>query len=95
MLIDLVPSFLEATSAPDPVHGYRRYFEEHHPVLSSYWRNYILDPDSSPAEEVMRRAVKARRGDVYALLESVDVIKIAADTLARCEDLCPVDRPVH
>ncbi len=51
MLIDLVPSFLEATLAPDPVDGYRRYFEEHHPVLSSYWRNYVLDPDSSPAEE--------------------------------------------
>jgi hypothetical protein len=94
MLIDLVPSFLEATSAPNPVDGYRRYFEEHHPVLSSYWRNYVLDPDSSPAEEVIRRAVKARRGDLYALLESVDVKKIAADALARCEDLFRVDRPV-
>jgi hypothetical protein len=94
MLIDLVPTFLEATSATDPVDGYRRYFEAHHPVLSSYWRNYVLDPDSSPAEEVMRRAVQAGRGDLHALLESVDVKTIAADTLARCEDLFRVDRPV-
>ncbi len=94
MLIDLVPSFLEATSAPNPLDGYRRYFEEHHHVLSSYWHNYILDPDGSPAEEVMRRTMKARRNDLYALLESVDVKKIAADTLARCEDLFRVDQPV-
>ena len=94
MLIDLVPSFLEATSAANPVDGYRQYFDEHRPMLSSYWRNYVLDPDSSPAEEVMRHAVKAQRGDLYALLESVDVKKIAADALARCEDLFRVDRPV-
>jgi hypothetical protein len=94
MLIDLVPSFLEATSAPDPIEGYRRYYEEHQPVLSAYWHNYILDPNSSQAREVIRRAVTARRRDLHALLEHVDIKSIAGETLARCEDVFRVDRPI-
>ena len=94
MLIDLVPSFLEATSASDPIDGYRRYYAEHQPVLSAYWHNYILDPDSSQAREVIHRASTARRSDLLALLDRVDIKSIAAETLARCEELLRVDRPV-
>ncbi len=94
MLIDLVPGFLEAISASNPIEGYRRYCEEHQPVLAAYWRNYILDPDSSQAKDVIRRAVTARRSDLLALLGRVDIKSIAGETLARCEELLRVDRPV-
>jgi hypothetical protein len=94
MLIDLVPSFLEATAAPDPIDGYRRYFEGHQSVLSAYWRNYVLDPESSQAQAVIERAVTARREDLHTLLDQLDVRTIAADALARCEDRLEVDRPV-
>jgi hypothetical protein len=94
MLIDLVPSFLEAIAAPDPIDGYRRYFQEHQAVLSAYWSNYIFDPDSSQAEAVIARTVAARRDDLHALLERIDVNTIAADALACCEELLEVDRPV-
>jgi hypothetical protein len=94
MLIDLVPSFLEALAAPDPIDGYRRYFEEHQSVLSAYWRNYILDPDSSQAQPVIERAMAAHRADLHALLEHRDIKAVAQDALARCEDVLQVDRPV-
>ena len=94
MLIDLVPGFLEAISASDPIEGYRRYCEEHQPVFAAYWRNYILDPDSSQAKDVIRRAVTARRSALLALLGRVDIKSIAGETLARCEELLRVDRPV-
>ena len=94
MLIDLVPSFFDATSAPDPVEGYRRYFEDHHAVLSAYWRNHVLDPYSPQADEVIQRAVTARRRDLTGLLAHGGVKQMAADALARCEDLLQADRPV-
>ena len=94
MLIDLVPSFLEAMSASDPIDGYRRYYAEHQTVLSAYWHNYILDPDSSQAREVIRQASTAHHSDLLALLDRVDIKSIATETLARCEELLRVDRPV-
>ena len=46
MLVDLVPEFLAALAARDPVDAYRRYLDAHRPVLAAYWRNYVLDLDS-------------------------------------------------
>jgi hypothetical protein len=93
MLIDLIPDFLDAVAQRDPVEGYRRYFEDHRPVLSAYWHNYILDPDSTQAHEVVRRTVTARRDDLRAMLDRVDVRAIATDAHTRCEDLFETDRP--
>lgn len=94
MLIDLIPDFLDAVAKRDPVEGHRRYFENHRPVLSAYWHNYILDPDSPQAEEVVRRTVTARRDDLQSTLDHLDVRAIAADALSRCEELFQADRPL-
>ena len=94
MLINLVPDFLAVLQAADPVEAYHRYLEEHSPVLRSYWHNYILDLDSPHAPDVIRRAVRADRRDLHALLESVDIAGLATDTLRRCEDRFEADRPI-
>ncbi len=92
MLINLVPDFLAAVQAPDPVEAYRRYLEEHLPVLSAYWHNYILDLDSPHADSVIRRAVAADRGDLTALLDSVDLGTLADDAIRRSEDVLEPDQ---
>jgi hypothetical protein len=92
MLIDLTTDFFKAAASPDPVEAYRRYLDEHRPVLSAYWQNYILDPDSPQADGIIEGVVRAQRRDLHALLDHVDIRGIAADTLARCEDQFQVDR---
>ncbi len=94
MLIDLIPQFWDAIAAADPVAGYRNYFEDHRPVLAAYWHNYVLDPDSPHADDIIRDVVTARRDDLRALLEQVDVRHIAEESLARCEDAFRADQPV-
>jgi hypothetical protein len=94
MLVDLVPEFLAALDAPDPLDGYRRYLDAHHPVLAAYWRNYVLDLDSPHAADVMRRALAAERRDLTHLLHDVDVPALAADALRACEAAFEADRPM-
>ena len=94
MLIDLVPNFLDAVAASDPVKAYDRYFDEHRSVLNAVWRNYVLDPNTPRAEELILRVIRAGRDDLHALLDRVDVVQIAEDTLARCEELFEIDSPV-
>ena len=71
MLVNLVPEFLAALAAPDPLEAYQRYLDEHRPVLAAYWHNYVLDLDSPHAAEVTRRALTAERRDLRALLDEV------------------------
>lgn len=92
MLINLIPEFLSAAEARDPLEAYRRYLEQHNAVLAAYWHNYILDLDSPHAEEVMARALRANRRDLHALLESVNLEATARDTIRRCEDAYETDR---
>lgn len=92
MLVNLVPEFLDATQAADPLEAYHRYLERHRAVLSAYWHNYILDLDSSHAEEVIRRAVRANRRDLLALIDNVDLDTLATETMKRCEDVFEIDR---
>jgi hypothetical protein len=94
MLVDLVPEFLAALDAPDPLDAYRRYLDTHRPVLAAYWRNYVLDLESPHADEVMRRALAAERRDLRHLLEEVDVPALAAEALRDCEELFQADRPM-
>lgn len=93
MLINLVPQFLASLEATDPVEAYRRYLDDHLPILSAYWHNYILDLDSPHAEDVIRRAVSADRRDLHGLLDAFDVVAMAEETVRRCEDIFRTDRP--
>src|SRR5439155_1215367 len=65
------------------------------PVLASYWNNYVLDPGSPHAEQVIAAALGADRADLKRLLADVDVVSIAEDALQRAlerfEADCPVD----
>jgi hypothetical protein len=94
VLINLIPDFLAVLDAPDPELAYQQYFEANAAILSAYWRNYVLDPDSPPAAEVITAALRADRGDLRALLEQVDLTRLAEEAVARAEDLFQVDRAV-
>lgn len=94
MLINLVPEFLAVLDARDRVDAYQRYLETHRPVLSAYWRNYVLDPESPHAAEVVGRVVSADRRDLLRLLSEVDVVRVAEETLRTCETVFEADAPV-
>nr|MBA2627824.1 hypothetical protein [Gemmatimonadales bacterium] len=68
MLINLLPDFLAVLDAPDPPAAYQQYRDAHRPILDAYWRNYVLDPDSPQAEEVIDSALRADRSDLTALM---------------------------
>ena len=95
MLVNLVPEFLAVLAAPDRGAAYHEYFERHKPVLTSYWHNYVLEPESPHAEQVIAAALGAGRTDLQRLLEDVDVIALADDALRRAlerfEADCAVD----
>jgi hypothetical protein len=93
VLIDLIPEFLAVLRAGDPDAAFQRYLEAHYPVLSAYWRNYVLDLESPHAREVIARAVRADRSDLLELIESVDVGQLVADAVSRAEELFEIDRP--
>ena len=93
MLINLVPEFLAVLDAADREAAYRHYVESHKPFLSAYWQNYVLDPESPTAHDVVLRALNADRSDLRALLSTVDVVPVVEEALARAEDLLGVDRP--
>jgi hypothetical protein len=92
MLINLVPDFLAALEAPDPLEAYRRHLDEHRALLTAYWHNYILDLESPHAEEVIRRALIADRRDLHALLAAENVTALAQEAMARCEEAFEIDR---
>lgn len=94
MLVDLVPEFLAALDAPDPVDAYRRYLDAHRPVLTAYWRNYVLDLDSPHADDVIARVLAADRRDLRHLRETVDLPALADEALRTCEEILEIDRTV-
>lgn len=94
MLINLVPEFLAALAAPDPLDAYRRYLDHHRPALRSYWSNYVLDLDGPHSEDIIIRALSADRRDLHGLLTRVDIEAIAEDALTRCKWAFEIDRPV-
>lgn len=94
MLVNLVPDFLAALEARDPLEAYRRYLDDHHLVLASYWHNYVLDLDSPHAEDVMRRVLAADHRDLRQLLTTMNVEADAEDALRTCEIVFEIDRPV-
>jgi len=93
VLINLLPDFLAVLGAGDREAEYRQYRESHRPILDAYWRNYVLDPDSPHADEIITAALRADRSDLLTLAASVDVVQLAEDAIARAEELLQVDRP--
>ena len=73
MLINLLPDFFEVLEAPNRELAYQRYRDSHRPILDAYWRNYVLDPDSPHAAEIVAAALKADRSYLYGLAASVNV----------------------
>ena len=94
MLVNLVPEFLATLAAPDPSAAYHEYLDRHRPVLSAYWQNYVLDPNSPQAEPIIETAVRAERIDLKRLLADVDVVAIAEDAMRRATELLEADSPV-
>ena len=93
VLINLVPEFLALINAPDSEAAYRSFHAAHRPLLDAYWRNYVLDPDSPPSVEVIRAALRADRRDLYALLDSTDLERIAEEAIARAVDVLGIEQP--
>jgi hypothetical protein len=94
MLVNLVPEFLAVLAAPDPAAAYHEYVARHQPILDSYWHNYVLDPASPQAEQVIAAALSADRADLNRLLEDIDVAAIAEEALQRALERCEADCPV-
>jgi len=94
MLVNLIPEFLATLTASDPSAAYHEYLDRHRPILSAYWQNYVIDPQSPHAEPIIVTALRADRGDLRRLLEDVDVIAIAEDALRRSAELLEADCPV-
>jgi hypothetical protein len=91
MLRNLLPDFLAVLESEDRVAAYRRYFDAHRPLLAAYWDNYVVDPDGAHFDEVVRATVSADRDDLYAMLERIDVIALAADAHDRTAALLESD----
>src|SRR6266705_5900284 len=94
MLVNLVPEFLSVMAAPDRAAAYHEYLDRHRPVLAAYWHNYVLDPDSPHAEQIVAAALRADRSDLTRLLEDVDVVAIAEEALRRATELLEADCPL-
>ena len=94
MLINLLPDFLAVLDAHDREAAYRQYREAHRPILDAYWRNYVLDPDSPHADEIVASALRADRSDLLALaaLHRHGAARGGGDRIggSRC---CVLDRP--
>jgi Predicted Zn-dependent protease (DUF2268) len=93
VLINLLSDFLAILEAHDREAAYRQYREAHRPILDAYWRNYVLDPDSPHADEIIAAALKADRSDLFALAASTDLVQLAEETVARAEAVLQLDRP--
>ncbi len=93
MLINLLPDFFDVLRAADRHTAYQHYRDAHRPILDAYWRNYVLDPDSPNAAEVVSAALRADRSDLHALVESVDLVRLTDDAVFRAEEVLQVDRP--
>ena len=93
MLINLLPDFLAVLDAADSLAAYQQYRENHRPILDAYWHNYVLDPDSPQAEDVVRGALTADRRDLHALVQSTDLVQLVEEASAVAHDRLQLDRP--
>lgn len=92
MLINLLPDFLDILAQPDPEAAFHRFLDAHRPLLAAYWSNYVIDLDSPHALEVIAATVRADRSDLFAMLDQLDIARLAEEALHRAEDILQVDR---
>jgi hypothetical protein len=93
VLINLLPDFLAVLDAADRGAAYQRYRDNHRPILDAYWRNYVLDPDSPHADQIVSSALHADRSDLLEAAASVDFERLADEAIARSDSLLQIDRP--
>jgi hypothetical protein len=93
VLINLLPDFLAVLDADDRESAYRHYRESHRLILDAYWHNYVLDPDSPHADEVVAATLKADRRDLRHLANTVNVVQVAEEAIAKAEEVLQIDRP--
>jgi hypothetical protein len=94
MLINLIPDFFALLDSSDPTAAYRRYYSSHLRILEPYWRNYVLDPDTSHFDDVALSVMRADRHDLRAMLERTDVVSLARETELRCAALLEPDSDI-
>src|SRR6185312_11215072 len=94
MLVNLIPEFLATLTASDPSAAYHEYLDRHRPVLSAYWQNYVIDPQSPHAEPIIESALRADRSDLTRMLADVDIVAAAEDALRRATEMLEADCPV-
>jgi hypothetical protein len=94
MLINLIPDFFALLDSTDPIAAYRRYYSSHLRVLEPYWRNFVLDPDTSHFDDVARSVMRADRRDLRAMLERTDVVSLARETEYRSGALLELDSDI-
>lgn len=94
MLINLIPDFFALLDSSDPSAAYRRYYSSHLRILEPYWRNYVLDPDTSHFDDVALSVMRADRHDLRAMLERTDVVSLARETELRCSALLEPDSDI-
>jgi len=94
MLVNLVPEFLAAVAAPDPIAAYSEYLQRHRAVLAAYWHNYVLPLDSPHAAEIMKNAVMADRSDLKRLLSNYRIDDLCEEALNRARGAMDADCPV-
>ena len=93
VLINLLPDFLAVLDADDRETAYRHYRDSHRLVLDAYWRNYVLDPDSPHADEIVAATLRADRQDLRHLAATVDLVELAEEAIAKAEEVLQIDRP--
>lgn len=94
MLINLLPDFLAVLQSSEPERAYHEYLAAHRELLEAYWHNYVIEPVGPQFDEIVRDTVRADRADLTALLQRVDVVRLAQETEERCRTLLDVDTPV-
>jgi len=94
MLINLIPDFFALLDSSDPSAAYRRYYSSHLRILEPYWRNYVLDPDTSHFDDVALSVMRADRHDLRGMLERTDVVSLARETELRCSTLLEPDSDI-
>jgi hypothetical protein len=94
MILNLVPEFLAVCVSPNPVDAYAAYYHRYERVLSAYWHNNVLDPDSPHAAEVIHGALAADRRDLEQLLRSVDLERVSTEALDRAALVLELDTEI-
>jgi Predicted Zn-dependent protease (DUF2268) len=94
MLINLLPDFFAVLQSSDPVAAYHRYFETHRAVLGAYWHNYVIEPTGPHFNDVVRETVRADRSDLRTMLERTDVVALARQAEAACQQLFEIDSTI-